>query len=77
MNRRVTKLSVVHYAVILSMAANSLRPSDVARDLCYHRNTVIYYCDQILALTGLDPRTFYDECKLLDVVKEAQKNGEG
>lgn len=77
MNRRVTKLSVVHYAVIFSMAANNLRPSDVARDLSYHRNTVIYYLDQILALTGLDPRRFYDEQKLLDIVRRAQEDGEG
>lgn len=66
----MAELTAVHKAVILSMAKNDMNLSRVAEDLDYHRNTMLYHCDRLEALFGLNPKRFYDLCKLLEMVKE-------
>lgn len=57
-------------AFILAMAECDLNEAKVARVMNYHRNTVIYHCEQIHKQTGLDPNRFYDLVKLLEMVKD-------
>lgn len=66
----MAELSAVHKAVILSMAKNDMRLSDVAVELHYHRNTIEYHCEILKRLYGLNPKRFYDLCKLVEMVKE-------
>lgn len=55
--------------IILAMARNDLSASKAARELHRHRNTVIYWIEQMRRDTGLDCRRFYDLVKLLEEVK--------
>ena len=61
-------------AIILSMADHNMNKAEVARVLYFSRNGVIYHCDVIKQQTGLDPRKFYDLIKLVDMVKEGERD---
>lgn len=63
------------YRIILSFAKNSMREPETSWDLDVHRNTITYRIRKIKALTGLDPREFYDLIKLVDMAK-SQLEGE-
>lgn len=63
------------YRIILSFAKNSMREPETSWDLNVHRNTITYRIRKIKALTGLDPREFYDLIKLVDMAK-SQLEGE-
>lgn len=60
--------------IVAAMADCNLRPSEVARREYMHRNTVLYHLDKVKRETGLDAQNFYDLIKLVDMVKEEQKN---
>lgn len=61
--------------IIVAMADCDMNPAEVARREYMHRNTVIYHLDKTKRETGLDGRCFYDLIKLLEIVKEEQKDG--
>lgn len=61
--------------IIVAMADCDMIPAEVARREYMHRNTVIYHLDKTKRETGLDGRCFYDLIKLLEIVKEKQKDG--
>lgn len=56
--------------VILSLCINNMSVSAVARELHYHRNTVMYHIKQIEKETGLNPQIFYDLMGLVEMVRE-------
>lgn len=58
--------------VILSLCSNNMSVSAVARELHYHRNTVMYHIKQIEKETGLNPQRFYDLVDLVEMVKEGK-----
>lgn len=61
--------------IILALADCNIRPSDAARKLYMHRNTINYHCRQIHMLTGLNPLNFYDLNKLLRMCVDTSWTG--
>ena len=59
-----------HKEIILAMAENDMHATAAAVALNYHRNTIMYHLEQISKLYGLNPRCFYDLCRLVDMAKE-------
>jgi|SRR5579872_3170933 len=49
---------------LVALFATDLSPSQTARDLSIHRNTLSYRLDKIASLTGLDPRRFDDAVQI-------------
>ncbi len=54
--------------VIKSMCDCDMNVSRVARELHYHRNSIVYRIEQIKEKTGLNPSCFYDLVKLKDMI---------
>lgn len=67
---RSTKLTPTDIEVIHALAEYDLNASLIAPVLYMHRNTVYYHIGHIEAKTGLNPKKFYDLCKLLEMIKE-------
>lgn len=63
------RLSDIQKEIILALAENNMRSTFVAEKLNYHRNTVEYHILQVIKKTGLNPKNFYDLCKLVEAVK--------
>lgn len=53
------------------MCDNNMSVSAVARELNYHRNTIMFHLRKILEQTGLNPQRYHD---LVELEKEVQKN---
>lgn len=51
--------------IIKCYARNDMKLEPTARELHYHRNSLIYQMNKIKNETGLDPHKFYDLWKLL------------
>ena len=51
--------------IIVRLAENGLNLSATGKQIFLSRNTVAYHVKQIRKQTELDPRDFYDMCKLL------------
>lgn len=60
-------------AMIRLLAKHSLNVSDVAREICYHRNSVVYRIQRIKKETGKDPMQFYDLIELLNMTGGVHK----
>ena len=65
MNRPV--LSQKEIDCLRSLANHNLCASAAAKEMHYHRNTVIYHLDRVQEKTGLDPFKFYDLTQLLGI----------
>lgn len=64
------QLTKTQITVIKAYARNNMRGTDAARDLKYHRNSIMYHFERIHEKTGLDPKNFYDLVKLLRMAGE-------
>lgn len=62
------ELSQLHKDIILSLAKNDMNISKVARDMKYHRNSILYHMDKIKRETGLNPYKFYDLMTLVFII---------
>lgn len=60
--------------IVLAMAESDMRYSKVGAVLHYHRNTIDYHITKIWEKTGLDPKKFYDLCKLVEIAKTTERN---
>lgn len=58
--------------IIIAMADHNMSIQKVADALYRHRNTVDYHIGCIRKKYGLDPRNFYDLCKLLEMAKKEE-----
>ena len=58
-------MTEVQKKIIKSYAGNDMSVNATAIELHYNRNNVKYHLTKIKKETGLDPRKFYDLCKLL------------
>ena len=56
--------------IVAALAEQDLNVSRTATATYYHRNTLVYHISMIQRETGLDPRRFYDMCKLLPIALE-------
>ena len=66
----MAKLSALHKEIILAYARNNMNISRVAEELHYHINTMQYRIAQIARTTGLNPKNFYDLCKLVEIARD-------
>lgn len=64
------KLTPTQINIIRALAEFNMSTGKVADNLFYHRNTVVYHIERIKVQTGLNPKKFYDLCKLLEMIKE-------
>ena len=61
--------------VIRLMAECNLNVTAVARVSHYHPNTIMYHLNRIQEVTGENPRTFYGEIKLLELINTEGGDG--
>jgi len=54
---------------IYAFCENNLNISKTARELCVHRNTLLYRMERIQQLTGLDPTNFYNAMTIYLLLK--------
>ena len=59
-------LSDLDIECVRAYAEHNMSASEAAKAIYMHRNTLVYRLDEVWALTGLNPRNFYDLVKLLD-----------
>ena len=69
-NIKHTKLDGRDFRIILSLAKNNMKATEVSYELDIHRGTVLYRIEKIKSITGLDPANFYDLHELVKMVKE-------
>lgn len=62
--------------LILVFAECDMRPAKAAPILGCHKNTVDYRLTRIWKNTGLDPKCFYDLCKLVKKAKKVMEGGD-
>ena len=63
------QLSKKQAEIIIKMADCRLNVAETARQLEKHTNTVVYHVQEIVNLTGKDPRDFHGMCELLPMAK--------
>lgn len=68
------ELTYTQKEMIRSMARNRLALSATAREMNYARNSLEYHLARVKAVTGLDPREFYDMVKLIEIVGESDSD---
>lgn len=71
-HKKIKALSEQRCKIILSLAANNMNVSETARQLHFHRNTLVYNIERIHKLTGYNPLKFWDlhELAMLIIDKE-------
>ena len=62
--------------VIAALAENKIVVTDAARQLNFHRNSVVYHIGKIREATGKDPMNFFDLCELLMAANKVLKEAE-
>lgn len=67
------EITPVRCKIILALADCNMRAAAAARKLYMDHTTVLYHIKTINAITGKDPRNFYDLCDLTQMVKEADR----
>lgn len=60
-------MSEENIMIIRALADNNLNVTKTARQVHYHRNTIVYRVELIKREFGLDPLKFYDLIKLLKI----------
>lgn len=55
--------------IILQLCECNMSPTAVARNMNYHRGTIIYHMEKIKEQTGLDPMVFNDLVKLKEMAE--------
>lgn len=63
-------LSALEKDILRVLFHNNLNISETAKEMVYHRNTIVYHIEQIAKNTGLDPRRFHDA-----IVLQSMMNG--
>ena len=63
------RLTEQQKSIIRSMCDNNLSISAVARELSYHRNSIMYHVTRIHEITGLNPQRYYDLAKLEEMIQ--------
>ena len=65
------EMTPVRCEIVLALADTGMRATAAARKLYMNHATVLYHMKLIKAITGLDPRNFYDLGKLVQMVKKS------
>lgn len=58
--------------LVMALASADMRITDVSCAMGVHRNTVLYRIEQIENATGLNPRSFFDLCKLVKMATKTE-----
>jgi len=74
---RVIKLTSRERKILLAYADNNMNAAKTADALFFHKNTVLYQLDNIHKKYKMDPRCFYDLCKLVCCAQVENKREEG
>ena len=53
---------------VLAYADNNMSLKATAEKLFYHYNTIDHHLKAVYSKTGLNPKNFYDLCKLLETI---------
>lgn len=69
-------LTMKQAQVILALAECDMRPAKAAVVLHHHKNSVEYHIEKIRKSTGLDPKSFYDLCKLVKMARKVTEGGD-
>lgn len=64
------EMTPVRCEIVLALADTGTRATAAARKLYMNHSTVLYHMKLIKAITGLDPKDFYDLGKLVQMAKE-------
>lgn len=59
----------IRHKIILALADCSMSANAAAKKLYMDHTTVLYHIKMIKAITGKDPKNFYDLCDLVRMVK--------
>jgi DNA-binding PucR family transcriptional regulator len=65
-------MSELDREIILLYAKNDMSASRTAKEMHYHRNTIVYHITTIHWRYGLNPKKFYDLVKLVEMAKEGE-----
>ena len=66
------EITPIRRAIILALADCRMRANAAARQLYLDHSCVLYHIKIIKAITGKDPRNFYDLVELVRLVKEEE-----
>ena len=66
------EMTPVRKDIVLALANNRMRLREVAKELHYHRTTILYHIGIIKSITGKDPMNFYDLGELVKIVKVSE-----
>lgn len=72
----MTTLTMKQAKVVLALAECDMRVAKAAVVLHHHPNAVDYHVEKIRQSTGMDPKNFYDLCKLVQMAREVMEGGE-
>lgn len=61
-----------HKQIILAFARNDTTIARTATELCYSETNIAYHLGQIKRTYSLNPKNFYDLCKLVELAKETE-----
>lgn len=64
---QANKMTPTRYEVILALADCNLSANAASKKLFMHSSTVDYHIRRIKAITGKDPRNFWDLVDLLEI----------
>ena len=68
-------MSDLQKQIIVEMANNDMCIDRVANAMNYCRTNIQYHIGRIRAITGLNPRSFFDLIKLYEMVTGGHDNG--
>ena len=62
------KLKDIDAEILIAFVCNNMSIEDTAKSQFIHRNTVTYHLEKVEAVTGLNPRNFFDLVQLMELI---------
>ena len=70
-------MTPVDKGVVMSYAEADMKPGIAVARYHMSHNGVYYHLLSVKAKTGLDPKRFFDLCKLVEIISAERRNYEG
>lgn len=61
---------------VLAYAENNMSVKATAEKSFSHYNTIVYHLQAVYNKTGLNPKNFYDLCRLVDLIKHGEEESD-